>query len=199
MAKLQPETKFFIDMDGVLADFVESAVELVTGLQREIVMRGWPKGVHDMHVALKMGKDDFWHKIGEGGVHFWHRLRPYVWSMPMYKMLSELGSCIILSSPTRDPACAAGKMGWIQAHFAASASQTFREYVLAPAKQKQLLVGKHRILIDDNERNVRQWEAAGGRAVLVPQPWNHGEPVKQDDMALYLASLAKEEAVRLWD
>ena len=191
------KTIFFIDMDGVLADFVESAVEFATGVDREIIMRGWPKGERDIPSIIKMDKDAFWFKISEGGADFWHRLRPYSWSMPMYNRLAEHGKCVVLSSPTRDPACAAGKMGWLQSFF--SEGRAFRDYILAPWHNKRLLAGKNRILIDDNEGNVRDWIKAGGRAVLVPQPWNTADELKPELAADYLANLAIEKAERPWE
>jgi len=29
------------------------------------------------------------------------------------------------------------------------------------------------LLIDDNAKNCEKWEKAGGKAVLVPRPWNY--------------------------
>ena len=75
----------------------------------------------------------------------------------------------------------------------------FRDYLFAPSHQKQLLAGKNRILIDDSQRNVEQWKQAGGRAVLVPQPWNWADPVPQDAMADYLMGLVQEEVQREWE
>ena len=47
---------------------------------------------------------------------------------------------------------------------------TFRRYALTP--QKHLLAGPNRILIDDNDRNIEAFRAAGGIGILFPQPWN---------------------------
>lgn len=73
----------------------------------------------------------------------------------------------LLTSPTLDPDCVAGKLEWIQAK-------------LPKWIQRQFLIGPHKhfacrpttLLVDDGDHNVREWRAAGGPALLVPRPWN---------------------------
>jgi hypothetical protein len=76
-------------------------------------------------------------------------------------------SIYIATSPTKDPDCLAGKLEWIHAHLP---RWMHRQYFITP--RKHLLARPRALLIDDNESNCRLFEAAGGRAIRVPRPWN---------------------------
>jgi hypothetical protein len=52
--------------------------------------------------------------------------------------------------------------------------------------KKWLMARVGRTLVDDGEHNTRAWENEGGLAIVVPQPWNHAEPV--DDMVKHVCS-----------
>lgn len=189
--------KVFIDMDGVLTAFIESAIELVTSVNADVVMRGWPEGEYDLPAVLGMTPTEFWNRIGEAGEDFWASLKPYPWAMELYNAMADVGERIILTSPSRDPRCASGKMLWLQQFF--RSGKLFRDYIFATSERKYLLAGPKRILLDDSMKNVQQWMRVGGRAVLVPQPWNDAKPVAPDKMVEYLRERVDEEASRLWD
>ncbi len=111
---------------------------------------------------------------------FWKRITYNVWAtVPVaegaslmldrcVKLVGETNVCI-LTSPIRDPHCASGKMTWIHDN-------------LPPFLHRQFLIGspKHlcaspdALLIDDSDKNVDAFCAAGGQAILVPRPWNSG-------------------------
>ena len=76
-----------------------------------------------------------------------------------------------LSSPTLSPDSLAGKLGWIQ-RFAPSWMQ--RQFLIGPSKH--LCANPETLLIDDSDKNVDAFRKYGGRAVLMPRPWNslHG-------------------------
>ncbi len=73
----------------------------------------------------------------------------------------------ILTTPTEDPDCLAGKLEWIHNHFP---PWMHRQYLMGP--QKRLLAKPEALLIDDSDANVNAFERAGGRTILVPRPWN---------------------------
>lgn len=76
-------------------------------------------------------------------------------------------SVYIATRPTNDPDCLAGKLEWIQAKLPKWLHQ---QYFITPRKWKLARPGT--LLIDDNEKNCRLFEAAGGLAIRVPRPWN---------------------------
>lgn len=74
---------------------------------------------------------------------------------------------ILLTSPTRDPDCCAGKMEWIYAHLP---KWLHRQFLMGPTKE--FCARPDTLLIDDADKNVNAFTAAGGVGLLVPRPWN---------------------------
>jgi len=73
----------------------------------------------------------------------------------------------IATSPTKDPDCLAGKLEWIHVHLP---KWIHRQFFITPRKWK--LAQRGALLIDDNEKNCRKFEAAGGEVLRFPRPWN---------------------------
>jgi len=63
--------------------------------------------------------------------------------------------------------CMAGKYTWITKHFPA---QLHTQFAMCPIKR--LCVAPDTLLIDDSGKNVNEFRAAGGQAILMPRPWN---------------------------
>jgi 5'(3')-deoxyribonucleotidase len=109
---------------------------------------------------------------------FWNSLRREHWAMlPKSKMCDWLiDRCVslvgktnvhILTSPTLDPDCLAGKLEWIQTELP---GWLHRQYVITP--RKHLCAAPGVLLIDDHYENVLDFRRAGGKAIVVPRPWN---------------------------
>ena len=109
---------------------------------------------------------------------FWDSIGRSVWAKT--PMSSECGFLIhkckqmvgrdnvcILSCPINDPECLAGKLEWIQRYMP---PWLYRQYLLGP--QKWMCARPDALLIDDSDKNVESFRAAGGQALLVPRPWN---------------------------
>jgi len=92
----------------------------------------------------------------------------FPWLLEQCERLVGRENIIIATSPTKDPASAAGKMDWIHAHFPA---WMHRNYAITP--RKWFFAQPGALLVDDNEENCRLFRANGGRVLLVPRPWNH--------------------------
>lgn len=73
----------------------------------------------------------------------------------------------LLTAPTKDPDCLAGKLEWIQR---VMPPWLHRQYLVGPRKTFCAYEGS--LLIDDSDANVEKFRAAGGKAILVPRPWN---------------------------
>lgn len=73
----------------------------------------------------------------------------------------------IVTSPTLCPHSASGKMQWIQRDLPPVLHRNF-----AITSQKHLLANANTLLLDDNEENVKRFNAHGGHGVLMPRPWN---------------------------
>jgi len=73
----------------------------------------------------------------------------------------------ICSTLTNNVSCTSGKLKWMQKHLP---DWIQNQYVFTT--KKYLLANKNTLLIDDYHGNTLAFEGAGGRAILVPRPWN---------------------------
>jgi 5'(3')-deoxyribonucleotidase len=152
----------FVDMDGVLVDFVGGALRRHN---REV--ENWPAGEFNMAKVLAMPKRQFWDGLGRA--EFWATLEATPEAHELIALLeAEFGSweLCILSSPTRDPQCAAGKVEWLQRCL----PEYQRRFLIGP--EKRFCAGPECLLIDDADHNVDRFREAGGCAILFPRPWN---------------------------
>ncbi|MFT5126811.1 MAG: 5'(3')-deoxyribonucleotidase [Rhodothermales bacterium] len=152
----------FVDMDGVLVDFVGAALR-----RHERRVDEWPPGEFNMAKVLGIPRRDFWGPLE--GAEFWATLEPTAEAHELMAVLeAEFGSweLCILSSPTRDPQCSAGKVQWLQRCL----PDYSRRFLLGP--EKRFCAGPDSLLIDDADHNVDRFREAGGCGILFPRPWN---------------------------
>lgn len=150
----------YLDMDGVLVDFVNGALyeHAVTIPEGDVQ---W-----DFNKQLNIPDPEFW---GPFGRSFWANLD---WTREGALLLNaleyEFGTdhIVILSSPCGTPGCAEGKLDWIKKHI----PQYKRQFLFGPAKH--LCASPSHILIDDSDSNVEKFRMYGGHACLVPRSWN---------------------------
>ena len=67
----------------------------------------------------------------------------------------------ILSAPSKTKGCKEGKIEWVHRELGSNV-----KLLLTPAKDKHHYASKYAILIDDMPNNCRDWEIAGGIAIL---------------------------------
>lgn len=157
----------FLDMDGVIADFVSATLALHG---RAEALENWPAGERDIPAVLGMSRSEFWRVIDEQGADFWAGLAPFPWFEELVALVREFGPMSILTAPSLAPACLDGKVQWLYDHFPKVRGKRFTDFIIGP--QKNLLAQRGRVLIDDAQSNVDAFRAAGGGAILFPQPWN---------------------------
>jgi 5'(3')-deoxyribonucleotidase len=153
--------RIFIDMDGVLADFISSAMA-VHGATYDAIT--YPRMEWSIAKVLGITEDEFWEKIDEMAPDFWPHIPPYEWMELLVDTAATIAPIALLSTPSLHPSCHYGKRQWVDKHLPGV------ELILC--KSKFLLSKPGRVLIDDNDGNCAKWEAEGGTAMLFPQPWN---------------------------
>lgn len=168
-------TRILLDVDGVLADFVGGVCKAFDR-DKEQVIDTWPTGTYDIVNALGITQGEFCEKLDGIGAPFWDGLEPYPWATEFYEKLSEHAPVTLLTSCSRDPGSAAGKLSWIKRLF----GDDFRSYLIGPDKTACAHPGA--ILIDDYERNTKAFDAAGGHSIVFPRVWNSHH--KQADLAV---------------
>jgi 5'(3')-deoxyribonucleotidase len=151
----------FVDLDGVLVDFVGGAASYYNR-----TVDHWPAGQFDIAKTLGMTSQQFWNGLNEG---YWANLQPLPDAADILQLLENrfgaMNLCI-LSSPTRDPRSLSGKLKWIQRNL----KKYERRFLIGPSKE--FCASAQTVLIDDSDRNIDRFHQAGGAAILVPRRWN---------------------------
>jgi hypothetical protein len=168
----------FLDMDGVLCDFVGAALRL---FDASPLLATWPAGEWDVAKVLGVTDAEFWGRIDAQGQGFWAELPEYPWASQLVDFLERIGEVVICTTPSAAHYSAAGKVIWLERHFGGRFARRYvmvRDEPESPSKRapwaysKAMLARSGVCLVDDNDRNVERFKTHGGRAVLVPQPWN---------------------------
>jgi len=169
-----PRFAFFVDIDGVLSDF-------------------------DTHA-----KDNG--KYGPGGDTLWDLLDLDWWqSMPQYPGAAAFFSALATEGPTRfltapvpQVDCFAGKADWVSRFRARQGIDDLERLIICRAVDKNLLARPHHILIDDRQKNIDEWQAAGGIGILHKGDFADTLRRVRDAMAAYAAGpVATESAAPL--
>jgi hypothetical protein len=140
----ETEYTIYCDMDSVLVDFDLGYQEL-TGMTTQ--------------QADANGVEAFWEPLSKAGAKFWITLQ---W-MPDGKQLWDYikkYNPILLSAPSREESSKLGKRVWVKRELPGV------KLILKYASQKQEYASPTSILIDDRQKNIDQWEAAGGIGIL---------------------------------
>jgi len=188
----------FLDMDGVLVDFIGKTLVAYRDHRSGLVPDGasedpfdsiefinsWPAGEWDVAKILGMDDNDFWemiHTWNDG--NFWRGLNTYTWSRELVDAATKIGTVRLLTSPSNHPTSYSGKK--------ITRDTYFPEVPMFLCKEKYLLAASDRLLIDDNDRNVEKFREAGGKAILFPQIWNANYEWKDSPMVYVGMQLEK--------
>lgn len=131
----------YCDMDGVLVNFVKGYHEL-TGVDVSTYVQG---------------NAAFWQPIDERGAEWWATLEWMHDGKILWNYIKKY-TPHILSSPSRSKSSEVGKKAWCQINI----SGQYKDILLYPRHEKQRFAGENRILIDDLEKTIDEWNAKGG-------------------------------------
>lgn len=188
MTEKKPIDVVFLDMDGVIVDFVQAALDVHH--RRDLT----PEDITEYDMAGIMGltEKEFWALIDAAGPPFWRDMPVYPWFEPLMAHLKRVAEKIIfVTTPGWHHASLLGKKYWLNEHF----GHRFRDYILT--SHKHYLAGTPRsVLIDDSPHNVKAFEEAGGAAVLFPRPWNGTDIPDGTDLVTWTVERAKRALFR---
>jgi 5'(3')-deoxyribonucleotidase len=135
--------RIYVDMDGVLTDFIQQLSKLLD---------------KPLKPGYDFGNDPkIWKKIDGAGEDFWATMK---W-MPDGKELwdaLEKKHPTILSAPSNHESSIKGKKQWLKKNLPKV------PYIIEEEKYKY--ADKDSVLIDDREKNIKKWEDAGGIGIL---------------------------------
>lgn len=150
--------KWFLDMDGVIVDFLGAVIKAHNLNCSVNDIRNWD----GMYKYWNGTTKEFWEPLDEA---FWSNLPFTEEGREIIDLLAPFKP-VILSSPVRN--CAGGKQKWIEKNL--PEYMDHGRYIFTP--KKTLLSGPGRVLIDDAEHFIDPWVMAGGMGILVPRSWN---------------------------
>lgn len=141
--------QIYCDMDQVLVNFMG-------GANKVLVANGLQPFQHTE-------KDVKWQTLATVP-KFWANLEPMPDAMMLWRFI-RVHDPMILSTPSKRMAtCKPEKIEWIHKHLG-----NVKGIHLVPREDKQKFAvtkdGKPNLLIDDYEKNIKEWEAAGGIGV----------------------------------
>ena len=171
--------KCFVDLDGVLADFVRAACQVHRyEIQNrcfktpEQFIETYPSRVWEMYTAIGIDRNEFYAPMDQ---EFWATLPK---TPEANQILEHILFCyaekdvFFLTKPAgrakRAAECYFGKLQWIETHYPQFLDRT----IFAIRKEACSFPGT--VLIDDSDANITAWRAEGGIGILCPRPWNSG-------------------------
>jgi hypothetical protein len=175
----------FIDLDGVVCDFVRGAFKF------HGKSLPWNEVCWNFPEKLGIADADFWKPLGED---FWANLEPtaeFLGIMETVLSHFEKDKVFLLSSPCHTPGCPTGKTRWVERHL----PDFTRRLLLTNAKH--VLARRGRLLIDDHQVNCDSWWTHKGEAFLFPRPWNQSaasEPKAVEKLKKFLEIYCRAEA-----
>lgn len=155
--------KIYFDMDGVLADFERGVVE-ICGLS--------PQSQNAKHRSQEED-DQMWIRIKEVG-HFYDKLELMPGAKELFDAVHEKYGerCQVLTGipkPKRGIETAKeDKIAWVKRLLA----DDIKVNAVLREEKPNYCTGKEYILIDDVERNIRDWNALGGTGILHVNAWD---------------------------
>lgn len=158
----------FIDMDGVVADFVGGVCKL-HDLDYRSLTYGM-QGSYDIARHTCMSANDFWTHLDQDE-KFWENLELTEEAESIMSLLEnhfKAKNCYFLSSPAMSPNCFYGKAAWIHKHFPGYINR------LILTGHKHFVASPNRLLVDDSDTNIAKFKKHGGNTLLIPRPWNSG-------------------------
>lgn len=143
--------KIYLDMDGVIVNFMSA----VNNFFKSINFKSWEA----------MGKEKYT-EINKIGEKWWSEMKWTSDGKRLWNYLEDYNVTILSATPV-DPESRAisteGKRNWLTKNIGSSYA---RNALIVIGIEKQNYADKNSILIDDSERNIRQWRSKGGIGIL---------------------------------
>lgn len=161
----------FIDIDDVLADFGLWMCRYF-GIERESVTSWY------CHKACGVSETEWREWLNSRSEWWWSGLPLIEGAKEFVAHCQSMAPVTFATAANFTPGCVGGRKLWLQRHFPNVKAVTIEE--------KHLLAQPGRVLIDDADKNVKAFKAAGGSAITFPRPWNENRGVASP--YLYAAS-----------
>lgn len=145
----QPQYKIFVDLDGVLVDF-----------DKQMERIGFPRQTVE---SDKKAKSKFWQTIGrmaKEGKPFWGVMDPMPDAAQLWNYVKKYNP-EILSATGHVGNATQEKHEWVKRYLG-----NVKVHLTRKSSDKAQLAAPNHILIDDREKSIQPWIAAGGIGIL---------------------------------
>lgn len=149
-----PKYKYFLDMDGVLTDFVLAVENLPSFKKLNLTFD-------------ELKKDDvkFWEAIRLAGISFWRDMPWMSEGRDLFAHILTLDKNPTILTAIPEPQfghdyAAQGKREWCKRELGNY------KVITCLREEKQDYVSKNSVLIDDKDTNIDEWNQAGGIGIL---------------------------------
>lgn len=170
----------FLDMDGVIADFVGAILTAAGYSVKDCKVGEW-----DLRKALPALNDRAFNDFCSRQ-EFWAALAQTDEAAAIVcSCLKSQRQVAVITDPGEWSEAVNGKKAWISKHF-----PELRDSLIFTGA-KHLCASPRALLIDDNPKHVQAFRARGGAGILVPRIWNH-----RHDLAPLCVSVVLQEIRR---
>ena len=133
----------YCDMDQVLCDFLRGADKAVGGS------------------FVTMNSAERWKKLNQTK-NFWADLEWMPGGKQLYRFISRYDPHILSAYAGKDKNSRVGKMKWLTKNTKVPRGKI---HLVVRSQKKDFAKGGN-LLIDDYEKNIKEWESAGGQGIL---------------------------------
>lgn len=142
--------KVYVDLDGVLVDF-----------DKQMAKIGFPRAVieHD-----KKARSNFWKTVGwmaKQGKPFWGTMDPMPDAAQLWNYVNRFTHPEILSATGHVGNAVEEKHAWVKQHLG-----NVKVHLVRKSSDKAQFAAPNHVLIDDREKSIEPWVAAGGIGIL---------------------------------
>ncbi len=159
----------FLDLDGVLVDFVQGALdvhnfEITVAEMYKNILGEWD---FVKHLSPKMTAASFWKPMNE---EFWAKLEWMDDGREIVRVLEDRfgqKNITLWTTSSDNYGCAEGKKRWVERHL----PKHYKHNIIF-GHAKHFGAAKDTILVDDRDLNIDKFAERGGNTLLVPRLWN---------------------------
>lgn len=184
---MKPKKKLFLDLDGVVVDWLGGSMEVCGLSDKEPAAWAWLKAGNKIDSLIPGGRSVLTAKVNEMGPAFWQNLRFLPWGKTLITRLTaefdDTHNFAFLTSPGPFPLAAQGKLAWLQSHYPND------EMIVC--RSKELCAHPGAFLVDDADYQIKPFMQHGGFGFLWPNQYQ-----LRDDADINAADAAIERCVQ---
>jgi len=148
--------KIYVDLDGVLTNFNQGVKNGFLNKHNKEnntnINSGW-------EYEERYGSEEFWKEVKKLGLEFWSNMPWTSDGKSLWNFVKKYPNVEILSKPSKDKLSREGKKIWCKRELG-------EDVKINLSYDKKEFADSNCILIDDLEKNIKEWFKAGGIGIL---------------------------------